>query len=70
MIPKLLKKSIEADTSMMTLFDIIHPPMKFKIENILTFINSVFYLSVKANSADNRLVLRGKLIARLHLVEL
>ena len=61
MIPKLLDMHIKANTSMMAIFDIIHPPMKFKLENILTFINSVFYLRVKkSKDPDLKLVLRGK----------
>lgn len=61
MIPKILHISVKVDTPIINVFDIIHPPMKFKLENILTFINSVFYLGVKRNEDENtRLVLRGK----------
>jgi hypothetical protein len=49
MIPKILHLRVKVDTPIINVFDIIHPPMKFKLENILTFINSVFYLGVKKN---------------------
>lgn len=63
MIPKILHMYLKANTSMTALFDITHPPMKFKLENILTFINSVFYLGVKNNkNAETRLFLRGELL--------
>ncbi|XP_071136356.1 guanylate cyclase soluble subunit beta-2-like [Mytilus edulis] len=63
MIPKILHMCLKANTSMTTLFDITHPPMKFKLENILTFINSVFYLGVKNNkNAETRLFLRGQML--------
>ncbi|XP_052071456.1 guanylate cyclase soluble subunit beta-2-like [Mytilus californianus] len=63
MIPKILHQCLKANTSMTSLFDITHPPMKFKLENILTFINSVFYLGVKnSKNAETRLFLRGQMI--------
>ena len=69
MIPKILHLRVKVDTPIINVFDIIHPPMKFKLENILTFINSVFYLGVKKNEdQDTRLVLRGKRFGFMFMV--
>ncbi|CAC5367376.1 GUCY1B [Mytilus coruscus] len=61
MISKLLQTNLPPNTYMTSLFSIMHPPMKFLVENILMFSNSVFYLSLKkTDRTDNPLILREK----------
>lgn len=60
MISKLLQTYLPPNTCMTSIFSIMHPPMKFLVENIRMFSNSVFYLSLKkTDRTDNPLILRG-----------
>jgi len=59
MIQKVLNCQISVGMGMSELFDIIHPLMKFTIENIRTFINSVFMLGVRLFNNGHRFILKG-----------
>ncbi|XP_076089939.1 guanylate cyclase soluble subunit beta-2-like [Mytilus galloprovincialis] len=63
MISKLLQTYLPPNTCMTSIFSIMHPPMKFLVENIRMFSNSVFYLSLKkTDRTDNPLILRGEMM--------
>ena len=60
MIPKILKTVVHPNSLITSLFSIMHPPMNFKINNILLYMNSVFYLSMKQyGTNEEQLILRG-----------
>ena len=60
MIPKILNTAVHPDSLITSLFSIMHPPMNFKIDNILLYMNSVFYLSMKRyGKNEEKLILRG-----------
>ena len=60
MIPKMLNTAVHPDSLITSLFSIMHPPMNFKIDNILLYMNSVFYLSMKRyGKNEEKLILRG-----------
>ncbi|CAC5402537.1 GUCY1B [Mytilus coruscus] len=62
MIQRVLNCPICVGMKMSELFDIIHPIMKFTIENIRTFINSVFMLGVRIRKNGHRFTLKGQMI--------
>lgn len=59
MIQRVLNCPICVGMKMSELFDIVHPIMKFTIENIRTFINSVFMLGVRIHKNGHRFTLKG-----------
>ncbi|VDI26455.1 guanylate cyclase soluble subunit beta, partial [Mytilus galloprovincialis] len=62
MIQRVLNCPICVGMKMSELFDIVHPIMKFTIENIRTFINSVFMLGVRIYKNGHRFTLKGQMI--------
>lgn len=59
MIQRVVNCHIRVGMKMPELFDIVHPIMKFTIDNIRTFINSVFMLGVRFHSNGHRFTLKG-----------
>jgi len=57
MIQHFISEKIKPGVEVCQLFEVVHPRMKFTIENILTFINTVFMLAVR--NKKPRLVLKG-----------
>ena len=75
-IQRLINRKVKPGSNIHDFFSMTHPRMKFTVENIRVFINTVFMLAVKNGSnGDTRLTLKGEgnvniLMSILHLLSM